>query len=477
MDSKKYYGNNYSITIFKRKYIIGNTMNLNLVIIMTFIYTAILVLWIILLQKLYSLYIFITGIFLYFLLLYYYLKSFFTEPGIIPRSHHKYILDSNSSKSIKNSSKESDLFSFQDNSTKSEFALQNSNPTVLNNINEALEANIEEKEKEKEKNNKVFPDFMLADNSDVLNKKPLNNSIILSSSDSILGKNIIDLNNNSILPNQKYSKKQNSSVIDENNYIPHIFQKRPCLTCNIVRPPKTSHCVICDNCIMGLDHHCFYISNCVGERNRKYFILFLIYGFFVSLFCIITSLYHVLFTFVIQKKYKYLTLLLFKKYYIQLIVSFIFMLSGVVVLFVKKDSIKLSCSIFIPGNILFDVYFYYNIKKNKTETKKLYDLFIIEYHPFSISIIYAVLPLFLFVSKYLKKQIKLVGKDLTTKQFVSIKEERNSNKKNKAIYNYLDSILRRKVNFKKVIKFLFSKNKESLINTCNDRKIKMKMND
>lgn len=473
MDSIKYYGNNYSISIFKRKYIIGNTMNLNLVIIMSFIYTAILVLWIILLQKLYSLHIFIIGIFLYFLLLYYYLKCFFTEPGIIPRSHHKYILNENSSKNNKNTSKESDLFSFQENSTKSEFALQNSNPTMLTTINDVLDENIEEKEK----NNKVFPDFMLADNSEVLNKKPLNNSIIISSSDSILGKNIIEQNNNSILQNQKYNKKQNSTVINGNNYIPHIFQERPCLTCNIVRPPKTSHCVICDNCIMNMDHHCFYISNCVGERNRKYFILFLIYGFFVSLFCIITSSYHVLYTFVIQKKYKYLTLLLFKKYYIQIIISFLFMLSGVVILFVKKESIKLSCIIFIPGNILFDVYFFYNIKKNKTEIKKLYDLFNIEYHPFSICIIYAVLPLFLFVSKYLKKQIKLVGKDLTTKQFVSIKEERNSNKKNKEIYNYLDSILRRKVNFKKVIKFLFSKNKESLINTWNDQKIKMKMND
>ena len=472
MDSKKYYGNNYSISIFKRKYIIGNTMNLNLIIIMTFTYTIILVLWVILLQKLYSLLTFIIGIFLYILLLYYYLKSFFTEPGIIPRSHHKYILNSNSNKNNKNSSKESDLFSFQENSTKSEFALQNNNPTVLATINDALEENIEEKEK----NNKVFPDFMLADNSEVLNKKPLNNSIIISSSESILGQNILE-QNNSKLHNQKYSKKQNSSIINENNYIPHIFQERPCLTCNIVRPPKTSHCVICDNCIMELDHHCFYISNCVGERNRKYFVLFLIYGFLVSLLCIATSLYHVLFTFVIQKKYKYLTILLFKKYYIQLIISFIFMLSGIVILLVKKESIKLSCSIFIPGNILFNVYFFYNIKKNKSGTKKLYELFDIEYHPFSICIIYAVLPLFLFVSKYLKKQIKLVGKDLTYKQFVSIKEERNSNKKNKEIYNYLDSILRRKVNFKKVIKFLFSKNKESLINTWNDKKIKMKMNE
>ena len=58
--------------------------------------------------------------------------------------------------------------------------------------------------------------------------------------------------------------------------------------------------------------------------------------------------------------------------------------------------------------------------------------------------------MFIFVSKYLRKQIKLIGKDLTYKQYMSIKEERNNNKNNKEIFYYLDSILKRKVHFKKI---------------------------
>ena len=138
------------------------------------------------------------------------------------------------------------------------------------------------------------------------------------------------------------------------------------------------------------------------------------------------------------------------------------MFIGILILLIKKESLKLGCAIFIPGNILFDVFFYYNRYKNQKGTKNFYSL---DFHPFSLCLIYAILPLLLFVSKYLKKQIKLVGKNLTTKQYFSIKEERNKNKKNKEIYDYLDSILKRKVNLINVIKFIFSKQKQSLINT------------
>ena len=476
MELKKNYGNNIAISICKKRYILGNNMNILLVVIMTFTYTIIIISWVILLYQLYPIYVFIIGSFLYLLVLYYYLKSFFTEPGIIPRNHENFILYNNNdtqNQNLKNQ-KENDSIFFHtvENSTKSELAID-STPVIITNMHDLFEENKEQNEK---KIKKIFPDFILADSAeDLKHNNDLNNSITAGNNNSIIGQKIIEpdyfSNPNKIYVNNRKMYKDNSEdsfkkdnpiEISENNYVPHIFQKRPCKTCNIIRPPKTSHCVICDNCIMELDHHCFYISNCVGVRNRKYFILFLFYGFFGSVLCILTSLYHLIFTFIFQNNYKYLIIILFKKYYIPLIISFIFMFIGILILLIKKESLKLGCAIFIPGNILFDVFFYYNRYKNQKGTKNFYSL---DFHPFSLCLIYAILPLLLFVSKYLKKQIKLVGKNLTTKQYFSIKEERNKNKKNKEIYDYLDSILKRKVNLINVIKFIFSKQKQSLINT------------
>ena len=53
------------------------------------------------------------------------------------------------------------------------------------------------------------------------------------------------------------------------------------------------HCVICDKCCKGFDHHCLWLDNCIGKNNYFFFKLILYNSFFDIILTIIISLFSI----------------------------------------------------------------------------------------------------------------------------------------------------------------------------------------
>ncbi|TKY90335.1 hypothetical protein EX895_000333 [Sporisorium graminicola] len=65
-----------------------------------------------------------------------------------------------------------------------------------------------------------------------------------------------------------------------------VVKVKWCETCGTYRPPRSSHCRVCDNCVENIDHHCTYLNTCIGRRNYVSFMVFLMTSIAAALYVV-----------------------------------------------------------------------------------------------------------------------------------------------------------------------------------------------
>ena len=56
-----------------------------------------------------------------------------------------------------------------------------------------------------------------------------------------------------------------------------------CPKCYIEKKKNITHCFICDECVLEMSHHCFWINKCIGKNNIFFYLLFIFFSFIFAL--------------------------------------------------------------------------------------------------------------------------------------------------------------------------------------------------
>ena len=94
--------------------------------------------------------------------------------------------------------------------------------------------------------------------------------------------------------NNEYAFYDNRKSAIKMNIKGHIVKLNYCYTCFHFRPPRTSHCAECDNCVENFDHHCLWMGTCVGKRNYKYFFYLISLTSILCLIILISSIIYLI---------------------------------------------------------------------------------------------------------------------------------------------------------------------------------------
>ncbi len=192
---------------------------------MVALYSGLFILWMVFLYSFLNFYCILINFLVFLAMMYHCLRCYLADPGIIPKLHPNFQPENEEKEEIKSE-------------------ITPSSEKQTNIITEQMRINrtFEESKDEKCNNN----DKLVTIQSE---KKKVLHMFSTSIEDPIL------------IPPSERKKKHNSNnsaifvdyTKDVPQHIPSIYKKRFCVTCNIVRPPKTSHCSICNNCVKNFD--------------------------------------------------------------------------------------------------------------------------------------------------------------------------------------------------------------------------------
>lgn len=76
-----------------------------------------------------------------------------------------------------------------------------------------------------------------------------------------------------------------------------------CSECKQWKPPRSHHCSTCSHCIHKMDRHCFWLNNCIGVFNLKFYLLSLLYITCASAIVVSVLGYDAMYYAISKKKY------------------------------------------------------------------------------------------------------------------------------------------------------------------------------